>query len=204
MSAHETYIVGLTGGIACGKTGVARALRDMGQTVLDADAISRALTAPGGEALGAVRSAFGEGIFSADGALNRRALGDIVFANPEKRRALEGILHPMVIARMQSQTKSCGKALVFWDVPLLYETGMDKLCGEVWCAYVSPGEQLRRVMRRDGLTRAQALMRVQSQLALDEKKRRAAHVLNTSGPRNETRRRARGLLRDLQRRLSLE
>ncbi len=202
MKQSKPYVVGLTGGIASGKTNVANVLREMGMTVLDADAISRSVTAPGGEALGAIRDTFGDQVFDGD-VLNRRALGEIVFADDGKRRALEEIIHPMVIGKMQRLTEDAKTDIVFWDVPLLYETGMDQSCGEVWCVYVSSAEQMRRVMRRDGLNREQALARINSQMPVAEKKRRAQHLINTLGSFRDTRRRVRGLTRDLQRRLQL-
>ena len=203
MRRNEPYIVGLTGGIACGKSHVARFLRDLGVPVIDADALSHALTAPGGEALPAIRAAFGEGVFDGE-VLDRRALGEAVFADAEKRKKLEEILHPLIIARMRQATRESGAAIVGWDVPLLYETGMDRECGEVWCVYITPEEQKKRVMRRDGLNGEQARSRIASQMPLSEKKARAAHTINTMHDYGTTRRRVRGLLRNLQRRLRFE
>lgn len=202
MKQSKPYVVGLTGGIASGKTGVAKVLREMGMTVLDADEISRSVTAPGGEALEDVRRAFGDEVFDGD-VLNRRKLGDKVFNDAAARRQLEEIVHPLVIGKMQRLTEEAQAAIVFWDVPLLYETGMDRQCGEVWCVYVSFREQVRRVMRRDGLSRKQALSRMNSQMPVAEKKARAEHLIDTSGSYRATRRRVRGLMRDLQRRLQL-
>lgn len=203
MKRSEPYIVGLTGGIACGKSHVARFLRDLGVPVIDADAISRSLTAEGGEALPAIRAAFGDGVFSGE-TLDRRALGEVVFGDAEKRKKLEDILHPLIIARMQRETEASGRPIVGWDVPLLYETGIDARCGEVWCVYITASEQLRRVMRRDRLTENQAKARIKSQMPMEEKKTRAAHLINTMHDYGTTRRRVRGLLRDLQRRLRFE
>ena len=202
MKQSKPYVVGLTGGIASGKTSVANALRDMGMTVLDADAISRSVTAPGGEALPQVRKTFGDSVFDGD-VLNRRALGDKVFRDEEKRKQLEDIIHPLVIGKMKRLTQEANADIVFWDVPLLYETGMDKDCGEVWCVHVPADEQVRRVMRRDHMTRTQAMDRSGSQMPVHEKKARAQHLINTSGSFRATRRRVRGLMRDLQRRLQL-
>lgn len=202
MKQSKPYVVGLTGGIASGKTSVANALRDMGMKVLDADAISRSVTAPGGEALADIRKAFGDSVFDGE-ILNRRALGDVVFRDEQKRRQLEEIIHPLVIGKMKRLTEEANADIVFWDVPLLYETGMDKDCGEVWCVHVPADEQVRRVMRRDHMTRTQAMDRIGSQMPVREKKERAQHLINTSGSFRATRRRVRGLMRDLQRRLQL-
>lgn len=204
MTPSKPYIVGLTGGIACGKTHIASALRDRGQIVLDADEISRALTQAGGEALPDIRAAFGDAVFLPDGALDRRALGDIVFADEGRRARLEAIIHPRVMARMRADTQRCRAPVVFWDVPLLYETGMDKACDEVWCAYLPPRGQLRRLTRRDNLTPARARARIKSQISTRVKKTRASHVINTSGAKARTRARVYALLSELQRRLNIE
>ena len=203
MKPSKPFILGVTGGIACGKSHVSRELRALGVPVMDADAISCSLTAEGGEALPAIRAAFGDDVFQGD-ALNRRALGQVVFGDDEKRRQLEAILHPLVIARMEQGTLESGAPIVAWDVPLLYETGFDARCGEVWCVYVTEQEQLHRVMRRDHLSREAAQARIDSQLSMAEKKARATHRISTMGSRASTRHHVRTLLRDLQRRLRLE
>ena len=203
MKPNKPFILGLTGGIACGKSHVAAELRALGVPVLDADGISRAVTAEGGEALPAIREAFGDQVFQGE-LLDRRALGQVVFADGEKRRQLESIIHPLVIGRMRREAEALDAPIVGMDVPLLYETGMDSLCDEVWCVYVTGQEQLRRVMRRDHLNQEAAQARIDSQMPLNEKKARADHRVSTMGSQAETRKRVRSLLRDLQRRLSHE
>ena len=202
MKQNKPYVVGLTGGIASGKTSVANALRERGVTVLDADAISRSVTAPGGEAMPRVREVFGDQVFDGD-ILNRRRLGDVVFSDAARRKELEEIIHPLVIGKMQRLTDEAKADIVFWDVPLLYETGMDAQCDEVWCVHVREKEQVRRVMKRDHMSREPALSRMASQMPVAEKKARAQHLIDTSGSFRATRRRVRGLMRDLQRRLQL-
>ena len=202
MKPNKPYIVGLTGGIACGKSHVSRELRALGVPVMDADAISHGLTAPGGAALPAIQEAFGEGVFEGE-TLNRKALGALVFSDDEKRRQLEGILHPLILQTMLQETAASSAPIVAWDVPLLFETGLDQQCDEVWCVYITPGEQLRRVMRRDHLSQQAAQARIDSQMSMEEKKNRATHRISTMGARADTRRHVRGLLRDLQRRLKL-
>ncbi len=176
-------VIGLTGGIACGKTTLAQALAEAGAPVIDADAISRALTAEGGAALPAIRAAFGDGVFQGD-ALDRRALAALVFAGDAARKKLEDILHPLIFTETRARLaalEASGASAAVLDVPLLYETGMDAWCDEVWCAYVPKKEQLARLMRRDGLTRKQALARVASQMPGREKARRADRVVRTDG-----------------------
>ena len=200
MKPSKPYVLGLTGGIACGKSHVSRELRALGVPVMDADALSHGLTAPGGAALPAIREAFGDGVFDGE-VLNRKALGALVFLDDEKRARLEGILHPLILRAMQEETAASDAPIVAWDVPLLFETGLDKRCDEVWCVYITPGEQLRRVMRRDHLSQQAAQARIDSQMSMEEKKSRAQHRISTMGARAATRRRVRGLLKDLQRRL---
>lgn len=202
MKPNKPYIVGLTGGIACGKSHVSRELRALGVPVMDADAISHGLTAPGGAALPAIREAFGDDIFDGE-TLNRKALGALVFSDDEKRRQLEGILHPLILQTMLEETAASAAPIVAWDVPLLFETGLDQQCDEVWCVYITLDEQLKRVMRRDHLSQQAAQARIDSQMSMEEKKNRAAHRISTMGARADTRRHVRGLLRDLQRRLKL-
>lgn len=182
MSAnHRIYVVGLTGGIASGKSEAARHLASLGATCIDADAISHSLTAENGALLPALRETFGDGIFEEDGTLNRRALGEIVFADPIKRRALDGITHPAIQKAMMDEKEAAeanGDPLVFLNVPLLFETGMDALCDETWLISLSPELQKERLMLRDGLTAEQAQARIDAQMPLAEKEARATVIID--------------------------
>ena len=181
MPANRPYLIGLTGGIASGKSEAADFLTSLGAVQIDADEISHGLTAPGGEALPEIREVFGDSVFREDGTLDRRALGERVFAEPGCRRALEGIIHPRVQRIMMSRVDEAAEAgakLVFLNVPLLFETGMDALCDETWVIQVKPETQLKRVMERDGLDEAEAQKRIESQMSTEEKVRRATVVIN--------------------------
>ena len=204
MLANKPYIVGLTGGIGCGKSEAAACLRSLGAVHVDADAISRALTAPGGEALPAVREQFGEGVFNEDGTLNRAALGQIVFSSEAHRRMLEGIIHPLVQSQTWAQIEQAGAAgekVVILDVPLLFETGMDVLCDETWVVYADAATQLERVMQR-GLTREQAQARIDSQMPSEERSARATRVINTGRPIEKTQAELTNLYQQLLKKLS--
>ena len=182
--------IGLTGSIACGKSNVSAALRDLGAAVVDGDLLSRELTAPGGKALPAIRQAFGGGVFHGDGTLNRRALGDMVFASVEARAQLDGLMQPLLrslILRRMEEARAGGAKICVLDMPLLYEAGLDALCDTVWCVHLPRDEQIRRLMARDGLTLPQAEARLRSQLSSDEKAARARVVIDTSGSIDETR-----------------
>lgn len=175
--------IGLTGSIACGKSTVAAMLREAGCPVVDADAISRALTAPGGEALPALRAAFGDAVFDGD-TLNRRALGQLVFADAAQREHLNAILHPLIIGRVFAELDALSRAHspVFADVPLLYECGMQHGFDRVWVVAAPRALALSRLMARDGLPEAEAARRIDAQMPLGEKLRRADAVIRTDKP----------------------
>ena len=201
----KPYVVGITGGIGTGKTTATNFLAEQGALVIDADVESRDLTSDSGEALPQIREQFGDAVFNEDGTLNRRALGEIIFASDEERRRLEGILHPMIQHRMIQkirQAEQNGIPFLFLSVPLLFETGMDALCDETWCLSLSVNEQLERVMERDELSRAEAEARISSQMPMEEKMRRANVVIRTNRSIEMTRAELNALLRDLRRRKS--
>lgn len=177
-------ILGLTGGIACGKSTVSQTMRKLGAYIVDGDELSRRLTAPQGPALPAIRAAFGERVFREDGTLNRRALGDIVFSDDAERQRLNGILQPMILALIDEEIRRARKAdadVCVLDMPLLYEEGLDRLCDRVWCVTVDEETQISRIMERDGLTHEQALGRIRSQMPTEEKASRADVCICTSG-----------------------
>lgn len=177
-------VIGLTGGIACGKSTISAALRAMGAVVIDGDALSRELTAPGGPALPAIRGHFGNGVFLPDGALDRRALGAVIFGSDRERACLDGIMQPMLrrmILNGIESARRAGVAACVLDMPLLYEAGLDALCDRVWCAWIPRETQLSRLMARDGFTPEEAEARLRSQLPADEKAARADVVIDTSG-----------------------
>lgn len=182
-------IIGLTGSIACGKSTVAAALKEMGAAVIDGDQLSRQVTAENGCALPAIRQAFGDEVFHPDGALNRRALGAVIFGDDAAREKLNAIIHPLVIDLTRQhirQAQLAGAEVCVLDVPLLYETGMDALCHRVWCVWLPREVQLQRLMARDGFTLTEAQARLRSQLSADEKAARAEIVIDTSGSMDYT------------------
>jgi dephospho-CoA kinase len=183
-------VIGLTGGIGCGKSEAAKFLKSLGAAHLDADEISRELTKEGGAALPEIRRVFGEAAFNGDGTLDRASLGRLVFGNEPARRALEGIIHPLVqremLTRMDAAAEQ-GATEVILDVPLLFETGMDALCDETWALYVERDKQIERVVTRDGLSREDAAARVDSQMPMDQRNTRATHTVNTDQPIERTR-----------------
>ena len=190
MPVNNVYVVGITGGIGCGKSMAAAYLAELGAIHIDADGISRALTARDGAALEQIRRIFGDSVFSEDGSLNRRALGDLVFSDPAAKRALEGVIHPLVQRIAMDKIEESGKngaRVAVLNVPLLFETGMDVLCDETWTLTAPEDVQLARVMERDGLTREQAISRIESQMAMEDRNARATRVINSDRPIEKTR-----------------
>lgn len=177
-------IIGLTGGIACGKSTISQTLASLGTFIVDGDVLSRELTAPGGRALPAIRAHFGAAVFLPDGTLDRRALGQRIFSDDAAREALDGIMQPMLLDMIQEaieKARQDGASICVLDMPLLYEKNLDKLCDRVWCAWLPRQTQLERLMARDGFTAEEAAMRIDSQMPVDEKAARADIVIDTSG-----------------------
>ena len=182
-------ILGLTGGIACGKSTIAETLRSLGAAIVDGDAISRGLTAPDGEALPGIRRLFGDGVFREDGTLNRGALGAIVFGDEKAMAEYNAMIQPMILRKIDEAVeaaRAAGSEVCVMDMPLLYEVGLDRRCDRVWCAYVPEEVQVRRLLERDGLGREAALQRIRSQLPTEEKTARADVVIDTDRPMEET------------------
>ena len=187
--------IGLTGSIACGKSAVSQYLRELGYFVADADAISRSLTAPGGRALPLLREAFGNGIFDGD-VLNRRRLGDIVFGDADRRAQLNAILHPLILSTFQAELEAhdAPDALVFGDVPLLYECNMAQMFDRIMVVSAPRETQIARLLSRDGLSREDAERRIDAQMPLAQKCALADAVINTDGPMENTRAQVRALI----------
>lgn len=193
-------LVGLTGGIASGKSTFARALRAEGLPVIDADRLSRAAVARGTPALAAVSAAFGPGALGPDGELDRKRVGEIVFADPAARARLEAIVHPAVREAMRAETARLaaeGHALAFYDVPLLFEVGLDAAVDAVVVVWAPRAAQLARLRARDGLSAAEAEARLAAQQPLDEKAARADFVVANDGDPAALPAKARALLADL-------
>jgi dephospho-CoA kinase len=193
-------LVGLTGGIATGKSTFAAALRALGVPVLDADLLARQVVAPGTPALAEIARAFGPAVLGPDGALDRKALGALVFADPAARKRLEAITHPAIRAAMVAETRRLAEAghdLAFYDTPLLYEVGLDQAMALTVVVFAPPEAQLARLMARDGLGRAEAEARLAAQLPVAEKAARADVVIDNADDRAPLQAKAAALLADL-------
>ncbi len=195
-------VVGLTGGIASGKSTFAAALRVRGVPVLDADALARAVVAPGTRALAEIARALGPDVVGPDGALDRKLVAAIVFRDAEARRRLESITHPAVRRAMVEETDrlaSAGHGLVFYDVPLLYEAGLDRVLDSVVVVWAPVEVQRARLVARDGLTLEEADARLGAQLPIDEKAARGDFVVENVGSPADLDAKADRLLADLRR-----
>ena len=173
--------IGLTGGIASGKSSVGRLLEARGWPVLDADQYAREALAPNTSASQAVAQRFGAAVGNAAD-LDRKALGLIVFSDAEERRWLETLVHPHVRDRFQQELERHSQApVVVLMIPLLFETGLETLCSEVWLGDCEPHQQLERLMRRSGLNEADAQARLAAQWPLSRKRPLADRVIDNRG-----------------------
>ncbi len=196
-------IVGLTGGIASGKSLVAKVLKDLGAHLIDADKIVHELLEPGQQAWGEVLAYFGTGIELPGGTIDRRKLGDIVFGDPGKRAWLNRCLHPKVFEVFTTQIRHLSSrqpdVIVVFDAALLIETGYHKKMDKVIVVYADEEQQLKRLMERDRFTHDQAMARIRSQMPLGEKRPHADYVIENTGNREETERQTREIFELLKR-----
>jgi len=195
---------GLTGGIATGKSTVARMLVDRGALLIDLDELAHEVEAPGGEVWTRIVRRFGEGILSADGTIDRRKLGAIVFADPEKLKLLNGIVHPAVFdkwkERLREIREKAPRAVVLSAIPLLIEAGMTGMVDLVVLVYIPREKQVERLMQRDGYSRDEAMMRISSQMPIEEKLSHADLIIPNEGGVEETERTLDGIWEELRKR----
>jgi dephospho-CoA kinase len=193
-------LVGLTGGIATGKSTVSGMFRELDAAIVDADAIVHELLGAGGLAVGPVLALFGDGVRDAAGGVDRARLAEFVFRDEESRKKLESVVHPLVVATSEVRmTEAGGRAeLVVYDAALLVETGRFAEFDRLVVVVTSTDVQLRRLMDRDGLTAQEAGARVRSQAPLSRKAELADYVIDNSGHWGETRRQVAEVWRQLQ------
>lgn len=187
--AGVTRIVGLTGGIGSGKSTVARFFEARGAAIIDADRLAREAVLPGTPGFAAVVARFGPGVLGPGGDLDRAALGRIVFGDEEARRALNAIVHPEVArlaAERMAALSAAGRALIVYDVPLLFENGLERYLPETIVVSVPEEIQRARVRTRDGLSPEEIEARLRAQLPLADKAARATYVIDNSGSLADT------------------
>ncbi len=172
--------IGLTGGIATGKSTVAKVLHRKGVAVINSDELTHQAMVPGEPGYDRVITEFGSKVLSPDGKVNRRLLGEIVFKDRAARKKMEGIIHPIVIRGIRQELKHYSKGgarIVLVEVPLLFEVGLMDLFDYIWVVSSSYERQLQRLMERDRLTEAEAKQRIATQMSLEEKEKRADAVI---------------------------
>ena len=190
-SIVSPMLIGLTGGIACGKTTVSAMLNDLGATVVDADRIARHVVAPGTSGLDLITKTFGDWVVGPDGELDRERLGQHIFANPAARQQLEAITHPLIAeasARAITDALRAQPLLVVYDAALLIEAGRADAFRPLVVVFVDHATQLARLIERDGLSDSAAAERIKSQMPVGEKAKLADHVIDNSGSRENTKR----------------
>ncbi|HXT65475.1 MAG TPA: dephospho-CoA kinase [Nitrospiraceae bacterium] len=194
-------VVGLTGGVATGKSTVAKMFKQCGAVVIDADELARDIVKPGKPAWHAIVNTFGKTVLTSDRTINRQALGAVVFNNRVKLRRLERIIHPRVARQQVKLTRQAvrndPKVVVIYDVPLLFEVGIDKRVDKIIVVSADQETQLARLKKRNGLSRAEALRRIRSQMPLAKKIQRTDHVLDGTLSRTSLRRQVGRLLKSL-------
>ncbi len=182
--------IGLTGGIATGKSTVAKLLTERGANLIDLDKIAREVVEPGQPALHAIAERFGQAVLQSDGSLDRKKLGAVVFSDLEERKALEAITHPAIRAvmkeRMARYEAEEPDRLIVVDVPLLFESKLESYFEQVMVVYVPRETQLRRLIERDALRPEEAEKRLAAQMDIEEKKRRADILIHNTGTPEDT------------------
>ncbi len=196
-------IIGLTGGIASGKSLVARTFKDLGAHVIDADHIVHDLLEPGQQSWQEVVDHFGHDLLTEDNSIDRRKLGQIIFSDAQERQWLNSLLHPRVFDVYTAQVKNlcCRQqnSIVIFDAALLIETGYDRHMDRLVVVYAEREQQIERLISRDKFTREQALARISSQMPLAEKREKADFVISNTGTRQETERQTREVFETIQR-----
>ena len=191
MATKKIRRIGLTGGIASGKSTVSAMLARMGAVIVDTDQIAREVVKPGSEALAAICRKFGRYVSNPDGSLRRDTLAKIVFADQQAREWLQALLHPLIRKQAEEQAgqaEQAGHQAVVFDVPLLFESGWDQYVDEIWTVYVSPQTQRYRLTKRDGLSQKEVSARLKAQWPIARKARKSDVVFNNEGDLEETQR----------------
>jgi dephospho-CoA kinase len=191
MSAPRKFLlVGLTGGIATGKSTVSEMLRQLGCQIIDADLLARDVVEPGQPALAEIVAEFGPEVVTAGGALDRKKLGAIVFTNPERRRRLEAITHPAIraffVARLDALAEKGFAGIVIFDAAVMIESGNYKNMDRLVVVVTDEATQMARLRGRDGTDDAEGRRKIASQMPLAEKAKLADHVIDNSGSREAT------------------
>ena len=193
--------MGLTGGIASGKSLVSKLLKELGAYIIDADEIAREVIQPGEPAYQEILPQFGDEILNEDGTIDRSKLGRLVFSDPVKRTLLEGIVHPRVFAIEEARRRQIAQqdpeAVIIFDAPLLIETCAYELMDKVIVVYANPRTQLKRLMERDHLEYDEAKRRIAAQLPIADKRQHADYIINSGDPPEEVAKQTEAIYQEL-------
>ena len=191
-------VIGLTGGIATGKSTVSKLLSEYGFKIVDADIASRKAVEKGSTALEQIKETFGDEAITSDGEMNRQYIGELIFNHPEKRLELNEIIHPIVRTIMEQEKQHYVQQGydVIMDIPLLFENDLQDTVDEVWVVYTSESIQIERLMERNDLSQEDAKARVYSQISIDKKSRMADHVIDNLGDKLELKQNLQQLLEE--------
>jgi len=185
VTGRPFLLVGLTGGIATGKSTVSALLRELGAEIIDADILAREVVEPGEPALAEIAAEFGPGVLDAAGRLDRKALGAVVFADPERRRKLEAFTHPRIRDRFQRRLEELTArgfgGLVIFDAAVMIESGNYRNMDRLVVVVADEPTQIARLMARDGIGRDEAVRKIRAQMPLAEKAKLADYVIDNSG-----------------------
>jgi dephospho-CoA kinase len=195
------FVVGLTGGIASGKSTVARMFEEAGVPVICTDELAHEVVKAGSRALREIESAFGPDVIGRDGELDRSAMAGAVFQDESKRKVLESIIHPRIAEEMERrklELAQTGHGMVVVDVPLLYEVGWEKMCDAVVVVFAKPSDQERRLTDRDGLSPEGVRFRIGAQASIEEKAKAADYVIDNTGSLEQTLSQVQETLKQLQ------
>ena len=192
------YIIGITGGIACGKSMVSYELSKYGSKIISADNIAHWQMEPGGEIYESYINHFGKQILTEDGQLDRKKIGSIVFNDKSELEWINQTTHPIILKYIRERLvkyQNSGISLVVLDVPLLYEVGWENECDEVWVVYLKHNRQLERLIERNNLTEEEAESRIKVQMSVKEKRRMADRIIDNNGYRKTTRKQIKKIMK---------
>lgn len=191
------FIIGLTGGIACGKSAVSDELRRFGAITFDIDRETYKLLQPDGELFKIYVQHFGEQVINDDGCLNKKLIGEIIFHDEDERQWINSVAHPILLNRTRDFLVRCaesGVELVVLEIPLLFEAGWEFLVDEVWAVYVQKNLQIYRLVERDKITPAQAVARINAQMSQSELRHRADFAIYNKGDRTKLQKKIRNII----------
>ncbi|MDE5714707.1 MAG: dephospho-CoA kinase [Anaeroplasmataceae bacterium] len=193
----EKLIIGITGGIACGKSNVTYVLQSLGYEIIDADIISKQLTQKDKTIYNNIVKIFGKEYIEDNGELNREKLAELIFHNPKQRELLNSISHPAIIEEIKKRIETSKNEIIFLDIPLLFETNLMYLCNKIICVYLDRKLQIQRLIKRDGISYQYAEEKIDAQLSLEKKKELSDYVIDTCGNFEETKQKVIKLLNQI-------